>query len=181
MEKKFGNNMNIIVSDIQEAPQVAAQGRVTHVISAVMNHEFDRVKFPGFDKNLFGEKISWKIFEMDDVLNDDDDDAPTKKQVSEILNWAKKLNQDSVLLVHCFGGVSRSTAIALSIMVQHLGIDKIEIAIEWLKEIRPQACPNPVITRFADEILGANGALFEASENLASEKLLLLRILNDIE
>lgn len=162
--------MEIFVTDIADAMHLAKKENATHVISAVTRWEIEAANVN------FGKNISWKIFEMDDVIERDDEDAPTKKQVEEILNWAKKLPDDSRIIVHCFAGVSRSTAIALIIKVQELGIDKIATAISWLKSIRPQACPNPVITHFADEILNANGKLFEASEEVANEKLLLLRI-----
>lgn len=167
--------MQIFVSDIHKVHDIVYLEGITHVISAVMDWELETVGFAGFNR-----KVDWRIFEMDDVLEHTDDDAPTKEQVAEILAWAKDL-EDPKILVHCFAGVSRSTAIALIIKVQSLGIDKINEAIEWLRAVRPQACPNPVITKFADELLGANGALFDASEKLATEKLLFLRMANTIE
>lgn len=167
--------MQIFVSDIHQVHEIADREKITHAISALSNWELEAVGFRKLD-----DSIDWRIFEMDDVLEHTDPDAPTKEQVSEILAWTKDL-KDARILVHCFAGVSRSTAIALVIKVQELGIDKIDEAIEWLRSVRPQACPNPVITRFADDLLGADGALFDASEKLATEKLLLLRCINTIE
>jgi predicted protein tyrosine phosphatase len=58
------------------------------------------------------------------------------------------------------------------LLVQHHGIDKIDECIELLLSVRPHACPNPIIVKFADEQLGCNGELFEKSEAVANAKIL---------
>ncbi len=111
---------------------------------------------------------------MDDVIHETADAAPKKEQVEFLLQWVNKLPTDAHLVIHCYAGVSRSTAAALAVKVQELGVSQVKEAIDWLLEIRPQACPNPVITKFADELLNAKGELHAAAEEVANNKLLSL-------
>ena len=69
---------------------------------------------------------------------------------------------------------SRSSAAALALIVQYHGVDKIDEGIQLLLEVRPFACPNPLITLFADEQLGCNGELHEKAEKVANAKIIAL-------
>jgi predicted protein tyrosine phosphatase len=131
--------------------------------------ELNELKIPrAFNKD------NWLFLDMDDVINEDADLAPQKEQVQRLLEWVKKLPEDAHLVIHCYAGVSRSTAAALAVKVQELGVDRLKDAVNWLLENRPVACPNPVITKFADELLNAKGELHAAAEEVASAKLLRL-------
>ena len=114
------------------------------------------------------------FLDMDDVISETADAAPQKEQVVQLLDWVNKLPTDAHLVIHCYAGVSRSTAAALAVKVQELGVDRLKDAIDWLLENRPIACPNPVITKFADDLLGAKGELHAAAEEVANNKLLSL-------
>jgi predicted protein tyrosine phosphatase len=112
---------------------------------------------------------------MDDVIDTDAYDAPRKDQVAHVLSWVLHLPKDARLLVHCVGGVSRSTAMALAIKIQEHGLDSIEESIAWLVDHRSVACPNPIITKYADELLNANGKLFNTVEKMVQRKLIANR------
>jgi len=145
------------------------QHGITHVLTVITIYEIDYVKpkLPAsFDKN------NWLFLNMDDVIDADVPLAPQKEQVAQILEWGRSLPADAKVLVHCFAGVSRSTASALALKVQELGVDKLDECIEWLVNHRPIACPNPVITKHADELLCANGLLHQKAEAVASAKLI---------
>ena len=88
-------------------------------------------------------------------------ETASKQMVQEILDWAKTIPNDANLLVHCFAGVSRSTAVAISIMVQKYGIERIDHCINHIKSMRKVCAPNPIITRYADDILNCQGVLHD--------------------
>lgn len=91
--------------------------------------------------------------------------APKKYDVERILKFARdNLNENSVVVINCHAGMSRSTAAALIIMVQEHGNDKIDWCIEEMVRIRDCAIPNSLITKFADEMLGCDGELHEKAE-----------------
>lgn len=136
---------------------------VTHVLSLT---DMDKRPFlrPGFDP------ANWLWLKFEDVLDEKDMYAPTKLHVALILEWGLKLPEDAIVVVHCEAGVSRSTAAALALMVQQTP-DDIDGCIAKLLEIRPQSCPNPLVTRYADELLGCGGKLHEAAEEVVKKKL----------
>lgn len=106
---------------------------------------------------------------FDDVLEQHEKNSPTKDDVKKVLSWTKDINCTEGILVHCEAGVSRSTAMGLSILAQSFcDVDK---AIQKLLEIVPEACPNPVISKFSDNILKFEGRLYQESERIASEKI----------
>lgn len=160
--------MQITVTDVDKVPGWIHRG-ATHVITLLHSSERNHLFLP---KSF--NRANWLFLEMDDVISPSADAAPKPDQVERLLAWAKELPNDAHLVVHCFAGISRSTAAALAIKVQELGTDRVAEAIDWLKEIRPQACPNPVITKFADDLLGAKGELHAAAEEVANAKLLSL-------
>lgn len=135
----------------------------THVLSLT---DMDKRPFlrPGFDP------ANWLWLKFEDVLFDLEQDAPTKLHVAIILEWGLMLPEDAVVVVHCEAGVSRSTAAVLALLVQQTP-DDIEGCIAKLLEIRPQSCPNPLVTRYADDLLGCGGKLYAAAEEVANKKL----------
>lgn len=76
--------------------------------------------------------------------------APSTRHLKEILQFSQMTGQEP-LLVHCWAGVSRSTAVALVLIVQGMyreGCAEEEIvedATETILAIRPCAAPNPLI------------------------------------
>lgn len=161
--------MELTVCSIEKVPAMILFRGATHVLSLLRGPERNELKMPrAFNKE------NWLFLDMDDVVNADAECAPTKEQVAQILAWGRALPSDAKVVVHCYAGVSRSTAAALSIKVQQLGVDRIDEAVKWLVQVRPVCCPNPVITRFADELLGANGKLHEVAEAVANKHLIKL-------
>jgi predicted protein tyrosine phosphatase len=86
--------------------------------------------------------------------------APRAEHLDEVFRFADDA-PGQPLLVHCWAGVSRSTAVALALIVRAMhadGTSEDEIvnqACEILLEIRPQAAPNPMVleiglSRFMD-------------------------------
>lgn len=88
---------------------------------------------------------------------------PTEADVAAILKVGEKLATQPVshLLVHCYAGVSRSTASAVALMAQRNPGRAADI-FAALGDIRPRAWPNTVIIGHADRMLGLGGTLVEA-------------------
>src|SRR3546814_8670076 len=101
--------------------------------------------------------------------------------MAAILAVGEKLAGSQVrhLLVHCYAGVSRSTAAAIGLMSQRNPGREADI-FAALADIRPRAWPNTVLVGHADRLLGRGGALVEAlrlrSEEHTSELQSLMRI-----
>ena len=87
---------------------------------------------------------------------------PTEEDVSKLLRFFSSWDADSPLLIHCWMGISRSTAAAAIALAQHdPGQDMMRLA-HRLRKASPIATPNPLMIKLADEQLGLNGQLSAA-------------------
>lgn len=159
--------MEVFISNVDKVPAMIHRHGITHVLTLLRGRELNELVLP---KSF--NRANWLHVDMDDVVHADYEFAPNAEHVDQIIRWGLALPEDSRLLVHCYAGISRSTAAALSIKVAREGVDSIPECVKWLVDHRPIACPNPLITKHADDILGANGALHLAAENVAKSRLL---------
>ena len=155
--------MQVLVCSRTQVSQFQSRHGVTHVLS-----QLDPGKRPFLHPQ---RRVNWLLQHFEDNLDADQPLSPTREHCEQFLSWAKDIPDDAVVLVHCEAGVSRSTASALCILVQSRGVDKIDECIQELLAVRPQACPNPIITKFCDEILGCGGELHTKAEAVANAKL----------
>jgi predicted protein tyrosine phosphatase len=128
----------------------------THVISLV-----DRGKKVFLPESV--TKDNWLLLNFEDNMHENESGGPTKYHVKKILDWANKLPDGAVILIHCEAGISISTSAALAIMLQDrkkkTGEYQLAECYKLLLEKRSIAFPNPIICKYADEILGLNGEL----------------------
>ncbi len=82
--------------------------------------------------------------------------APSAAMIQTILGLA----DTPTLLIHCFAGVSRSTAAAY-ILACAKGGDEPVLAAQ-LRSLCPEATPNPLMVALADTILRRDGAMSRA-------------------
>lgn len=159
--------MKVFVCGRSAVSRKTSQVGATHVLSLL-----DPGKKPFLHPNT--DRRNWLLLHFEDNLDENEPNSPTREHVAQILEWGSRLPSDAVVLVHCEAGVSRSTAAALALLVQHHGIDKIDECAQLLVEVRPVACPNPIISKFADERLGCDGKLHACAEKIANDKILAI-------
>ena len=89
---------------------------------------------------------------------------PAADQVAQILSFAETWPGDEPILVHCWAGISRSTATAFCLAcARNPDADETAIA-QALRAASPTAWPNPVIIGYADAALGRAGRMIAAVE-----------------
>jgi len=76
-------------------------------------------------------------------------------------------NSNESLLIHCYAGISRSTAVALLALFIKKQCDEFDAAMA-LRDAAPHAKPNQLIISLADEILTLNGRLVAAVDAMGS-------------
>ena len=87
---------------------------------------------------------------------------PTADHVEDLLKFVSRWDHRSPLLIHCFAGISRSTAAAFVTMC-NFNEPGHEHEIAWALRVRaPHAQPNRLIVALADEILGRRGRMVRA-------------------
>lgn len=88
----------------------------------------------------------------------------TTTHITQLLDFVSGWDRAAPLIIHCYAGVSRSTAGAF-ISACSLRPDRSEA--EWAQAIRqasPTATPNLHLVTMADRILGRNGRMIAAIE-----------------
>ncbi len=99
--------------------------------------------------------------------------APRRGHIELLLSFGRRFpcRTSARLLVHCHGGVSRSTAAAAALLLQaHPDADEDDV-LARIAEIRPQAWPNSRMISHADEILQRDGRLVDALRRFYGRKL----------
>jgi predicted protein tyrosine phosphatase len=136
--------------------------RIGHVIS-FLDPDYDG---DGHFETLAG--IDRSEFRFHDVIEPADGSVlPERDAIVALLKVGETLDAAApeAVLVHCHAGISRSTAAAAILMAQFNPGREDEVCAR-LTEIRPQAWPNSRMIRFADELLGRDGALLAAVETI---------------
>jgi predicted protein tyrosine phosphatase len=89
-------------------------------------------------------------------------ESPQIDHVRDLIAFAKDLQPGQKLLVHCYAGISRSTAsLAIILAVLHPELDY-DAIFEAVHRIRPEAWPNKRIIAYADHILKCEGQFNDA-------------------
>ena len=94
--------------------------------------------------------------------------APVEDDLRRILAFAADLEPGAEILIHCWAGISRSTAVAYAILCQAAGPGREAECFNSILTVRPQAFPNALIVKLADRILNRKGAMQQACEEAIS-------------
>jgi predicted protein tyrosine phosphatase len=92
--------------------------------------------------------------------------APALEHVQELIDFIGRWDQAHPLVVHCFAGISRSTAAAfIALCAVNPKRTEADIA-QRLRAASPTATPNARIVAFGDEILGRHGRMSAAIQSI---------------
>jgi predicted protein tyrosine phosphatase len=91
---------------------------------------------------------------------------PDEDHVADLLSFVRRWDRRTPLVVHCYAGISRSTASAFT-TVCALNPHRDEIGIaQALRRASPTATPNIRIVSLADRLLGRDGRMVAAIETI---------------
>lgn len=140
--------MKLRISGLSEANEMKKQGIPDKIVSLVdppaarnLEPDENHIVIPVHD---IDQKMEGWIY-------------PDENHIREVLRFTQDIKEDDKVLVHCHAGVSRSTAMAIGILIQH-GMTAQE-AVDYVFEIRECAWPNGLIIEILDKELNQNGEL----------------------
>lgn len=87
--------------------------------------------------------------------------APDADVMRAVLDFGRGAVEDRALLIHCWAGISRSSAAAYAIACDRNPGYEAEIADE-LRRRSPYVTPNKLMVKLADDMLGREGRMSEA-------------------
>jgi predicted protein tyrosine phosphatase len=92
--------------------------------------------------------------------------VPAEEHVSQLIRFVKEWERKRPLVIHCYAGVSRSTAAAM-ITTALLNPEREEQEIaNLIRQRSPTATPNLRLISVADQLLGRSGRLLKAAESI---------------
>ena len=146
----------IHVCSLALLPDTVRSTGASHVITVMA--DIDKVQRPASilaDNHL---RVS-----MDDITAPADGFvAPQRDHIEQFLAFGRRWDRTAPMVVHCYAGISRSTATAFAIACA-LNPERDEAAIaRKLRADSPTANPNLLIITHADELLGRKGRMIRA-------------------
>jgi predicted protein tyrosine phosphatase len=148
--------MSIIVCPLSLAPDVAARHKPARIVSLLDPlSRFPLIEGYGHDRHL--------CVEVHDINEEEEGlDACCDQRMTRILDFVGAWDHGAPILIHCYAGISRSTATAFITACAHNpGADEFEIA-RALRAASPSAFPNRRFVALADAALGRKGRMSEA-------------------
>jgi len=146
----------IHVSPLSRLPETLEKSRASHLISLLsVGAHAER------PAQMAPER--WLHLAMHDIAEEREGYvAPSREHVGAIIDFAQGWDRAAPLLVHCYAGISRSTAAAY-IIAAALRPDWQEAALaRHLRALAPSATPNPRLIALADGLLGREGRMSAA-------------------
>jgi predicted protein tyrosine phosphatase len=109
------------------------------------------------------EEMNHLLLDMDDIVTVMDGYVhPTESHVEKLIDFVTHWDRTTPLVVHCYAGISRSTAGAfITACALNPRRNEEEIA-RAIRSFSPTAQPNIRLVSLADEILGRNGRMTQA-------------------
>ena len=87
---------------------------------------------------------------------------PGAEHVEALIGFAEGWDRQAPMVVHCWAGISRSTAGAfISICALNPSRDEMELA-QTIRRLAPSATPNARLVAIADNVLGREGRMVDA-------------------
>jgi predicted protein tyrosine phosphatase len=150
----------IHVCSLAALPETVRATGASHVLTVMAN--IDQVQRPASVLEANHLKVS-----MDDITQEMDGFlAPSQEHIERVLNFVRCWDRSAPLVVHCYAGISRSTASAFAAACM---LNPHRNEIEIARQIRarsPIASPNRLIVTLADKALGRDGRMLRALDEM---------------
>ena len=150
----------IHVCSLSRLHDTVHQTGALHIVT--MLKDTDRVERP--DHILESNHL---ILGMDDITSEMDGYVtPCEEHVGRLLSFVRGWDRTRPLVMHCYAGISRSTAGAY-VAACALNAERSELMIaRELRSASTSATPNARIVSLADRMLGRNGRMVAAIESI---------------
>jgi predicted protein tyrosine phosphatase len=150
--------MAIIVCPLSRVPEIAHERGPSHVVSLLD----PGTPFPALPGLAADRHLRVNVHDIEEDI--DGFDACCDARMRTILDFVGGWERAAPILIHCYAGISRSTATAyITACAHHPDVDEEEIA-HALRASSPSASPNRRFIALADAELGRGGRMSRAIE-----------------
>lgn len=152
--------MSIWISSLALAPGIVGKIRPSRVVSLLSPYD----TFPTFTGLGDGSHLQVGIHDIAEDIGEWR--APCASDAERVIRFVEGWDRAAPLLIHCWAGISRSTASAfITACVHNPSTDEGAIA-EALRAASVTAYPNRRLIAHADDILGRGGRMSKAIANI---------------
>jgi predicted protein tyrosine phosphatase len=148
------------VCSLARLPRIVAEIDASHVLTLI------NAQTPVARPASISEERHLYIAMSDIVEPLDGHIIPAEEHVRKLLGFVKAWDKAQPMVIHCYAGVSRSTAAAM-ITACALNPERNERGIaDLIRQRSPTATPNMRLVAVADQILGREGRMVVAAEKI---------------
>jgi len=157
----------IHVCSLAALPETVRLTGASHVLTVMAN--VDQVLRPASVLPANHMKIAF-----DDITEPMDGFvAPSAEHVERVLSFVRGWDRSAPLVIHCYAGVSRSTASAFAAACAlNPHRDQIVIARQ-MRSASPIANPNRLLVSLADNALGRDGRMLRALDDIGPASMMV--------
>lgn len=152
--------MQIHVCPLRAVDELIALHRPSHLVTLIN----DETMIPTPRDIVAGNHLK---LGMNDIATPMDGLVPPgAAHVEDLIAFARGWNRQAPMLIHCWAGISRSTAAAfVTLCALNPQVAEHEVALT-IRSASPTASPNPRIVALADTILKRQGRMVAAIETI---------------
>jgi predicted protein tyrosine phosphatase len=157
----------IHVCSLAALPDTVRATGASHILTVMAN--VDQVQRPAsvLEANHLRVQVDDITEQMDGFV------APSEAHIEKVLNFVRGWDRGAPMVVHCYAGISRSTASAFA-AVCALNPHRDEIAIaRQIRAASPIASPNRLIVSLADKVLGRDGRMLRALDEMGPGSMMV--------
>lgn len=150
----------IHVCSLAALPETVKATGASHILTVMANVE--QVQRPQSVLEANHLRVS-----MDDIIEHMDGfNAPNQSHVDQVLGFVRSWDRKAPMVVHCYAGISRSTASAFAaVCMLNPHRDEMSIARQ-IRAASPIASPNRLLVSLADKALGRDGRMLRALDEM---------------
>jgi len=152
----------IHVCSLARLPEMVVRTRAKHIVS-LLSDEASLTR----PASISPENHLW--LQLHDISEPHEGYVlPQPEHVEELIAFVRRWPRRAPLVIHCYAGVSRSTAAAfVAVCALNPAGDERNIA-KALRHASPTATPNIRIVTIADQLLGRQGRMIKAVKTIGS-------------
>ena len=157
----------IHVCSLPALPETVKATGASHILTVMA--KVDQVQRPASVLEINHLRV-----QVDDITEHMDGFVvPCETHIEQILNFVRNWDRSAPMVVHCFAGISRSTASAFAAACM-LNPHRDEIAIaRQIRAASPIAQPNRLIVSLADKALGRDGRMLRALDEMGPGSMIV--------
>ena len=157
----------IHVCSLADLPETVRLTGASHILTVM--GKVDQVQRPASVLEANHLKVS-----MDDITEAMEGFVtPSEAHVEQVLTFVRGWDRAAPLVIHCYAGVSRSTASAFATACA-LNPHRDEMLIaQQIRAASPTASPNRLIVTLADKALGREGRMVRALEAIGPASMMV--------